>query len=45
LDTVFFKTKFITHLTLIPADNIVKAIADLTNTLKGTRNTEGIQEV
>ncbi len=44
-DTVFFKTKFITQPTLTPADNIVKAIADLTNTLKGTRNTEGIQEI
>jgi hypothetical protein len=44
-DTVFFKTKFITQPTLTPADSIDKAIAYLTNVLKGMRNKERIQEI
>jgi hypothetical protein len=34
-DTVFFKTKHITQLTMTPADIITKALNDLTQALKG----------
>jgi hypothetical protein len=34
-----------TQPTLTPANNIVKAIANFTNALKGTRNVEGMQEI
>ncbi len=34
-DTVFFKTKYITQLTMTPADIITKALNDLTQALKG----------
>ncbi len=44
-ETVFFKTKCMTQPTLTPANNIVKAIANFTNALKGTRNVEGMQEI
>jgi hypothetical protein len=44
-DTVFFKTKFITQPTLTPTNTVVNAITNLTNSLKGTRNIEGIQDI
>ncbi len=37
-DTVFFKHKYITQPTLTQADTIVKALDDLTHTLKGRKN-------
>ena len=44
-DTVFFKHKYITQLTLTPVGTVVKAIDDLTCALKGTRNTHGKQQI
>ena len=44
-DTVFFKTKFITQPKLTPAGNVVKAIPNLTNALKGTKNIKRIQDI
>jgi len=40
-DTVFFKHKYITQPTVTPADTIVKALDDLTHSLKGRRNVKG----
>jgi hypothetical protein len=37
-DTVYFKRKYITQPTLLPADTIVKALDDLTHALKGKKN-------
>ena len=44
-DTVFFKTKFITQPTLMPADVITKALNDLTQALKGKSNQKGIDQI
>ncbi len=44
-DTVHFKHKYITQPTLTPEDTIVKAIDDLTHTLKESRNTKGILQI
>jgi hypothetical protein len=44
-DTVHFKHKYITQPTLTPEDTIVKAINDLTHTLKENRNTKGILQI
>ena len=44
-DTVFFKHKYITQPTLTPVNTVVKAIDDLTCALKGTRNTQGMQQI
>ena len=44
-DTVHFKHKYITQPTLTPEDTIVKAINDLTHTLKESRNTKGILQI
>jgi hypothetical protein len=40
-DTVLFKHKYITQPTLTPEDTIVKALNDLTHTLKARRNKNG----
>jgi hypothetical protein len=40
-DTVFFKHKYITQPTVMPADTIVKALVDLMHALKGRRNVKG----
>jgi hypothetical protein len=45
LDTVLFKTMFITKPTLTPANKVIKAIANLTNALKSTNNNKGIQDI
>jgi hypothetical protein len=37
-DTVYFKHKYITQPTLLPADTIVKALNNLTCALKGKKN-------
>ncbi len=42
---MFFKHKHITQPTLTPMDRVIKAIGDLTNTIKGTRNVEGIKQI
>jgi hypothetical protein len=44
-DTVFFKHKYITHLTVTPADTIVKALDDLTNALKGRKNVKAEAQI
>jgi hypothetical protein len=44
-DTVFFKTKYITQPTLIPADTITKALNNLTQALKGKNNTKGLEKI
>jgi hypothetical protein len=44
-DTVFFKHKYIAQPTLTQADTIVKAINDLTQTLKGRKNIKGIAQI
>jgi hypothetical protein len=44
-DTLFFKHKHITQPTLTPMDRVIKAIGDLTNAIKGTRNVEGIKQI
>ncbi len=44
-DTVYFKHKHIMQPTLTPEDTIVKALNDLTHTLKERRNTKGILEI
>ncbi len=45
LDTIFFKTKYITQPTLTPADIITKALNDLTKALKGKNNDEGLEQM
>ena len=44
-DTVWFKHKYITQPTVTPADQIVKAINDLTCALKGKNNVEGLEQM
>jgi hypothetical protein len=44
-DTVYFKHKHITQPTLTLEDTIVKALNDLTHTLKERRNTKGTLEI
>jgi len=44
-DTVFFKHKYITQPTVTPVDTIVKALDDLTHTLKGRRNVKGEEQM
>jgi hypothetical protein len=44
-DTVFFKTRYITQLTLTPADIITKALNDVTKALKGKSNEEGLEQM
>jgi hypothetical protein len=44
-DTVYFKHKHITQPTLTSEDTIVKALNDLTHTLKERRNTKGTLEI
>jgi hypothetical protein len=44
-DTVFFKTKYITQPTMMPADVITKAINDLTQALKGKSNAKGLEQI
>ncbi len=44
-DTVLFKVKYITQPTLTPVDTVIKAINDLTSTLKGARNVQGMQQI
>ena len=44
-DTVWFKHRYITQPAVTPADIIVKAITDLTQTLKGRTNLEGIEQL
>jgi len=44
-DTVWFKHKYITQPKVTPADQIVKAINDLTCALKGKNNVEGLEQM
>jgi hypothetical protein len=44
-DTVFFQHKYITQPIVTPEDQIVKAIGDLTSTLKQRKNTKGDAEI
>jgi hypothetical protein len=44
-DTVFFKHGYITQPNVTSADILIKAIDDLSATLKHQRNTEGIKEM
>ena len=44
-DTVWFKHKYITQPKVTPADQIVKAINDLTCALKGKHNVEGLKQM
>jgi hypothetical protein len=44
-DTVHFKHKYITLATLTPEDTIVKALNDLSHTLKEWRNKKGFEEI
>jgi hypothetical protein len=44
-DTVFFKTKYITQPTVMPADVITKAINNLTQALKGKSNVKGLEQI
>jgi hypothetical protein len=42
---VYFKTKYITQLTLTPTDVIVKALNDLMQALKGKNNMKGLEQI
>jgi hypothetical protein len=44
-DTVHFKHKYITQLTLTPEDTIVKALNDLTQALKERENKKGDEQI
>jgi len=44
-DTVWFKHKYITQPKVRPADQIVKAINDLTCALKGKNNVQSIEQM
>ena len=44
-DTVWFKRKYITQPKVTPADQIVKAINDLTCALKGKNNVQGLEQM
>ena len=44
-DTVWFKHNYITQPKVTPADQIVKAINDLTCALKGKNNVEGLEQM
>jgi hypothetical protein len=44
-DTVFFKHIYLTQPTVTPADLIVKALGDLIQALKGSRNIKGIEQI
>jgi hypothetical protein len=44
-DTVFFKTKYITQPTMMPADVITKAINNLTKALKEKSNAKGLEQI
>jgi hypothetical protein len=44
-DTVFFKTKYITQPTMMPADVITKVINNLTQALKGKSNAKGLEQI
>ena len=44
-DTVWFKHKYITQPKVTPADQIVKAINNLTCALKGKNNVEGLEQM